>query len=117
NRRAKKTNGMNRDEAKKILLLYRPGRAEERDAEIGQALEQVERDPDLRRWFEQTSRFHEAFAEKLQQIPVPAELKEAILAKRRIVRPIWWQQPVWLAAAAAIVILLSLAAVWLQQPR
>jgi len=108
---------MNHDEAKKALLLHRPGRAEERDEQIAQALEQAKRDPELRRWFEQTSRFHEALAEKLQQIPVPADLKEAILAQRRIVRPIWWQQPVWLAAAAVIVILLSLSAFWFQQPR
>jgi len=108
---------MNHDEAKNALFLYRPGRAEEPDGEIAHALKQVERDPELRRWFEQTSRFHEALAGKLQQIPVPSDLKEAILAKRRIVRPLWWQQPVWLASAAVVVILLSLSAIWLQQPR
>jgi len=108
---------MNHDEAKNLLFLYRRGHAEEDDEQIAQALEQAERDPELRRWFEQRSRFHEALAEKFRQIPVPADLKDAILAQRRIVRPIWWQQPVWLAAAAAIVILLSLSAFWLQQPR
>src|SRR5205823_2471102 len=116
-RPGEKTNGMNSDEAKNILLLYRPGRADPGDGHVGEALEQAERDPELHRWFEQTSRFHEALSEKFQQIPVPSDLKYAILARRRIVQPLWWQQPVWMAAAAVIVLLLSLAAFWLQQPR
>ena len=56
--------------------------------------------------------------EKFQQIPVPAGLKETILSKDRIVRPAQWQLPLWLKAAAVLVLLLGLGAIWFQpRPR
>src|ERR1043166_7382509 len=105
---------MTRAEAKKLLQAYRSGDTASTDPEVVKALEQTEQDPELRRWFEQSCAFHAAVRDKFQQIPVPPGLRDAILAQRRIIRPMWWQRPVWLAAAAAIALLGALAVIWLQ---
>ncbi len=105
---------MNSQEAKAILSLCRPGSTDANDPQVAEALEQTRRDPDLRRWFEQSCAFHAAMREKFRQIPVPPDLKETLLAMNKVVRPAWWRQPVWLAAAAAIVLLLGGAVFWSQ---
>jgi uncharacterized membrane protein YbaN (DUF454 family) len=102
-------------QAKEILLLYRPGTADAEDPQIVAAVELARRDPGLARWFERHCAFQEAMRAKLRQIEVPAHLKAALLAQQNIIRPpIWWQRPVWLAAAAAVVLFLGLAAIWLK---
>ena len=103
-------------EAKKTLGLYRPGSSDASDPEVAQALEQTQRDPELRQWFEQSCAFHSAMREKLRQISVPDDLKENILSKERSVRPV--QVAFWLKVAAVLVLLLGLAAFWFQpRPR
>lgn len=97
---------MNRDEAKDILLLYRPGMADEQDPEIAQALEVARRDPELGRWFENHCQFQQAMRAKFREIGVPEHLKAALLAEPKVIRPqAWWRQPAWIAVAAAIVLL------------
>ena len=108
---------MNSQEAKRILTLYRPGSALEEEPEFKEALELTSRDPELRQWFDQHCAFQEAMREKFRQLEVPADLKDSILAKTKIVAPpVWWRHPAWLAAAAAIVILIGLSAFW-PEPR
>ncbi len=105
---------MNSQEAKTILSLCRPGASDASDPQVAEALEQTRRDPELRRWFEQSSAFHAAMRDQFRQIPVPPDLKDTLLAMNKIVRPVWWRQPAWLAAAAAVVLLLGGAAFWSQ---
>ena len=105
--------------AKEILLRCRPGTAEASDPEFAEALEQAKRDPELGRWFAQHQSFHKTIRDRFRQLPVPAGLKEDILAGYRpAVIPFWWQQPAFrsLAAAAAIVLLIGVAFFW-SQPR
>jgi hypothetical protein len=99
-----------REEAKQRLLLYRPNAGE--DGEFTEALEQVRRDPELRRWLEQHLAAQAALREKFREITVPAELKERILREHKLIRPLWWRRPQWIAAAASIVIFIGLA-LWL----
>jgi hypothetical protein len=47
---------MNRDQAKEILLRYRPGRDDATDPQVAEALMLVDWDPELARWFEQQQR-------------------------------------------------------------
>lgn len=106
---------------RKILALYRPGTADEQDPEIAAALQQVQLDPELGRWFAQYCAFQTAMRKKFREIPVPSRLPAALLAQRKVVPlPTWWQQatalwrrPAWVAVAAAIVMLAGLAAWWL----
>ncbi len=106
---------MNPTQAKQVLLLYRPGTPDADDPEIQQALELARQDPELGQWLEQHVAFQSAMRAKLRQIEVPEHFKEALLARRKIVRPaIPWRSPVWLAAAAIFVVLLGLAGLWLR---
>ena len=100
---------MTRTEAQKVLMLYRPGTADAEDPHVAQAMEVARRDPELARWFENHCRFQQALRAKLREMEAPAHLKMAVLAGQKLV-PLhsWWQKPVWLAAAAAIILLLTL---------
>lgn len=74
---------MTRDEAKRILATCRPDGPETRDPLATEALALAQRDPELRRWFEQHAAFQSAVRESLRQVPVPGDLAERILAARR----------------------------------
>lgn len=97
---------MNKDEAKQILMLYRPGTADADDPDTAAALALAKADPELSRWLEEHCARQNALREKFRQIPVLAGLKEQIIseeaakskaASRR-------QKLVGLAAVAAIVV-------------
>ena len=104
---------MTSEEAKRILLLYRPQTSDAADAEMHAALEQARRDPALQEWFERYCEGQASLRQKFAELPVPEDLKDAILAGRKIVRPaFWWQKPAWLAAAAAVAILFGVSALW-----
>jgi hypothetical protein len=103
---------VNRSQAKRILLAYRPGTADADDPEVRQALALARQDAELRTWLHDLAPVHEAIKERLQALPVPPTLRDEILARTRIVRPTpWWRQPGWIAAAAGVVLLLGLARV------
>lgn len=109
---------MNNEEAKFILQGYRPNGADAGDAAFRAALEQVQRDPALREWFARQQAFDAAVSAKLDAVPAPAGLREAILAGGRVTAPVqtqtaWWRAPVWLAAAASVaVIFATTLALW-----
>jgi len=110
---------VNSSEAREVLLLYRPGTVDVADPQMAEALELARQDPELGRWFEQHRAFQKAMRAKFQQIEVPAHLKTSLLAQRlvqqRIITPQeWWRSPVWLTAAALVVLLLGLAGTWLK---
>jgi uncharacterized membrane protein YbaN (DUF454 family) len=106
---------LNPAEAKQILLLYRPGTCDAEDPEILAAMELARRDPELGKWFEQQKVFQSSIRAKFRQIEVPARLKAELLADRKVIHPhVFWQRPVWLAAAAIFVLLLGLVAVLLR---
>ena len=109
---------MNRLEAKTILLAWRPDQADTRDPEVMQALVEARRDPVLREWFERHSAFQRSARQNFQVIPVPGQLRDRILARARIVKPVQrWRQPAVLAAAAAVALLLTLGSLFLKPSR
>ena len=105
---------MNVTEAKEILLLYRPGTRDSEDPQVAEALRLAEQDPELRQWLAEHQVFQSAMRASLRAIPSPERLKLDILANYKVVRPPAqiWRQPVWLAAAAIFIALLSLCIVW-----
>ena len=127
---------MNREEAKEVLRLFRADSTQPDDPQVAEALQQAQRDPELREWLERSCAFHAAMRQRLQQLPVPTDLPQAILARsapvlgrssipvplgsavakdrQKIIRPVWRQRSGWLAAAAGVAVLLGLAVLWLQ---
>jgi hypothetical protein len=97
---------MTHQEAKFLLSAYRANGGDAGDPTFAEALALAENDPALRAWFEREHMFDSACAAKLREIAPPAGLREAILTGARASRRprSWWTQPVWMAAAAAIVI-------------
>lgn len=73
---------MNSQEAKDILLLYRPA-VDRDDAEFTEALALAQADPELASWFQQHCAFQNAAASAFNSIPVPDGFKEQILSERR----------------------------------
>jgi hypothetical protein len=105
------------DEAKEVLLLYRPGTTDTADPQLAAALELARTDPELGRWFEEHRAFQKAMSAKFRQIEVPAHLKSSLLirgtAPVQLPAPrAWWRSPVWLTAAAAALVLLAVVGFW-----
>jgi len=106
---------VNSQEAKEILLGYRPGVDDAKNPAIAAALHQLEHDPDLARWFEQLQQTDGAIRRRLRETPVPFGLKQRILAEQKIARPDFgWRMPAVIAAAAAVIVLSVLSA-WVIQ--
>ena len=107
---------MNRDDAKTILLLYRPGTADAADPQVIEALALAKQDADLARWFEEHCARQETLRTKFRQIPVPAGLKEQIISEQAALTRMATRRRdiavATLAVAAIVVSLLVLARSW-----
>jgi hypothetical protein len=110
---------MNSQEAKRLLEMLRPGGEDSADPQFTKALQQAESDPELGRWLAEQKTFDQGIARSLKGVPVPAELRNTLLAivpkeqeKENVLRPLF---PLWsrwrdwrvTTAAAAIVLLAS----------
>ena len=102
---------MTNQEAKFTLGAYRAGGQDAGDPAMAAALAQAKNDPALGAWFARAQGYDTVVGAKLREIAPPAELRAAILAGARAsaTQRSWWQQPVWLAAAAAVAVLLAVA--------
>jgi anti-sigma factor RsiW len=99
---------MKNKEAKALLEVCRPGGADASDPQFQHALQQAARDPGLARWFDEQRNFDADFARSLGSVALPADLKDSILAARKVVKPWTWSD--WrarVAAAAALVAALA----------
>ena len=110
---------MTADEAMKILAVYRPGTDDEQDPIFAEALSLASTDPDLKSWFEESMALDRALRAAVGKVSAPHGLREAILAEPKIIRPaLWYQRKLSgreLAAAAVLLMTLTLAGFWLVQ--
>jgi hypothetical protein len=94
---------MNRDEAKYVLRSYHLGGRDAADPQFREALEMLARDPELAAWFAQERALDSKLSEKFRAFPAPLDLKNQLLAARKIVPlQVWWRPPAWLGSAAAL---------------
>jgi hypothetical protein len=96
---------MNSDAAKEILSAYRSGDRDGADPMFHEALNQMESDSQLKKWFEEQHHLDRAIREKLASIEPPPDLQAKILARIRGEKVRRFALPqVWLAAAACLVV-------------
>ena len=104
---------MSHDEAKTVLLLYRPGTSDADDPQVAEALAVAKRDPELADWLEAHCARQEALRAKFRQITVPAGLKEQIISEQAAHERISLRRRNALFAVAAVVVaLVALAPFW-----
>lgn len=108
---------MTSEQAKEILMLYRPGTADAADRAFAEALALCERDEELKAWFDGHCSLYTALRSKFKQIAVPAGLKEQIIAERRVHTVPLWQRAVLAAGAVAVLALILLNVLPSIQPR
>jgi hypothetical protein len=107
---------MDKAEARLLLQSRRPNGADDNHPLFAEALALAGRDPDLNAWWQAQQEFDRRVATKLAQAPVPADLRETLLAGPRIVPfTTRYRLPIWFAAAAMIAIF-TVAGVLVQSP-
>jgi len=89
--------------AKEVLLTYRAGTSDENDPEVQEALAATGRDNELRAWFETQQQLQQEIRRHLRATPVPGELRDQILAQRKIV-PLWQRTEALLAVASLAIL-------------
>jgi len=104
------------EEAKRILLACRPGTTDEGDPDVREALTVVAREPALARWWQEQQQVQAALRETFRKLPVPATLKDEILARKKIVAIGWWRTTKFQIAAMAAALTVLLALVFLRSP-
>lgn len=105
---------MNSQQAKEILLLYRPGVADPHDPEFATALELTRTDTELGQWFEQHCASQVLLRQRFHEIPIPEGLKEQILSERRArTTPLPRRRVMVWAAVAILFLLLGLGGLYL----
>jgi uncharacterized membrane protein YbaN (DUF454 family) len=104
---------VNREEARNILLLYRPETADAGDPQIAGALALAKSDPELARWLDEHCARQNALRMKFRQIAAPAGLKEQINSERAAhERFIFWRRKAVFAAVTVVVAFVILAPLW-----
>jgi hypothetical protein len=104
---------MDKQEAKLVLQARRPNDLDTTQPAFAEALALVESDPELKAWWEAQQAFDRRVAAKLEEVPLPADLRATILAGRKIEQ--LTPQPhlsFWLAAAAVVAILCVAGTAW-----
>src|SRR6266498_839691 len=105
---------MNREEARFILHAYRPNGEDAHDPQFEEALALVRTDPELAHWFAREQALDAAIARRIRSVQPPPELTNQLLLARKVIRPRpWWRKPAWIAAAAIVALLISLASLLL----
>jgi hypothetical protein len=110
---------MTREEARQILSAYRHGTDDEKDPLFAEALTLARRDAALSAWLAESLAFDKSVRKELAQLAAPLDLRQTILANRKIIRPAPWWNPQLsarqMAVAAAVVIALGVAVLWAGQ--
>lgn len=103
---------MNSREARFVLEACGPGPLDTTDPAVAEAVQLMESDPALAAWFAESRRFDQSIAAKLRSVPVPQHLLETIMAGRSVQKPRSrpFSQRAWLAAAAALFVLVAVSA-------
>jgi hypothetical protein len=95
---------MDKKETKFLLSAYRPNGVDAGDSQIVFALALVNKDPDLKNWFESEVKHDQIIADKLNELRLPTGLLTQIIAGMNVVESSpWWRKPPIMALAASLI--------------
>ncbi len=102
---------MTKSDARRILMLHRPGSGDESDPQMAEALALARTDAELGAWLQKQIVFHASVRVPLRSVSPPPDLRDRILAGHRETKiipfPVLRFLP--LAAAAIVVLFLGVA--------
>jgi hypothetical protein len=107
-------------QAKQVLLAYRPWAATTEDAEMAEALALARTDAELAQWFALHCTTQNAMREKFQSVKAPDGLRQQILSERAAQIRSQSSRRTWLTAAACAAIVIAAGVIWktaFEQPR
>jgi len=94
---------LTREQARQLLLLYRPGTADADDPEVAEAITLARGDTELAEWFAQHCAFQKKVRANMRSIQAPPYLKTRILLGDQVVpTPLLRRPQLWLAAAVVL---------------
>jgi hypothetical protein len=96
---------VNANEAKIILLLYRPGTADADDPQIAEALALAKSNSKLALWFEQHCARQKALRAKFREVAAPAGLMEQIISEQAAQKKMTARQKDRVVAALAVAVI------------
>jgi hypothetical protein len=101
---------MNRDEAKQILVLYRPGTTDVMDPQVAEALALAQNDGELAKWLAEHCARQNLLREKFRLVTPPVGLMEQIISEQAASRRMLSSRRRFalIAVATAVVVMASL---------
>lgn len=109
---------MTAQEAKQILLAYRPWTNDAQDPEVAMAIAWCRQDTELNRWFENHCAVQSALRNQFRAIPAPEGLQQQIVSEYKapvLIAP--WRRPGVLASTAMLALLIAVTSIWFSIPR
>jgi len=105
-------------EAKQILLAYRPWTDDAQDVEVAEAIALCQRDAELREWFSNHCTAQNTIRSQIRATRVPDGLQQQILSEYKShTSPAWRRRPAVIAGVATAVLLTALTSLWFSIPR
>jgi hypothetical protein len=109
---------MTLQQARQILLNYRPWAPEALEPEMAEALALCRANVELARWFDGHCALQNAIRAQFGKVPLPAGLKEQIISEYKPHLEItWWRRPALQATAAGAMLFIAIVSIWLNFPR
>ena len=113
--RWKKAMAMNSQQARDILLRYRPGSSDDTDPEVKEALAFAEQNAELATWLKTHHEFQNRTKATYRSLPVPEGLREQIVSERKVQRGVFTTTArVALASLVTVLILVGASIVMKQ---
>ena len=109
---------MTTQQAKQILLAYRPWTNDTQDPEVAEAMTLCRQDAELAKWFEDHCAVQNAISARFNAVSVPEGLQQQIVSECNArLRTVWWRRPSLQMAAAIVLLIVATSTVWFNLPR
>ena len=103
---------MTTQQAKQVLLTFRPWANDAHDPEMAEALALCHENPELAKWLEAHCETQAALRNSFKKITPPEAFKEQIISEHNArARQTWWRRPAVVATLALIVIFIAIGSI------